>query len=75
MMAIEVLKISGEAKNKAEIADNERQGIRDTLEGVSDRARIVDNILIPGSKIEVSEVDGMRPTSSIIHLPLSISCV
>jgi hypothetical protein len=57
-MAMESLKTMNEADNKIDV--NMTQSTRDTLEGVSDRERNVDNVLSPGKDFEAGGVDGAQ---------------
>jgi hypothetical protein len=68
-MAMENLKTMNDA-------DNKTQSTRDTLEGVSDRERNVDNVLSPVKEIEAGDVDGAQIIrNQLPTLTLSVSCI
>ena len=49
-----------------EVVDNEMLGIRNTLEGVSDRAWNVENVQSPPKDIEARGIDGAQSHSQVI---------
>jgi hypothetical protein len=76
-MAMESLKTINEADNKTDVIDNKAQCTRDTLEGVSERERNVDNVLSPVKEIgEAGGVDGAQIIrNQLPTLTLSVSCI
>lgn len=68
-MAMESPKTNNEADNKIDVIDNKTQSTRDTLEGVSDGERNVDNVLRPVKEIEARGVDGAQLLLFVIDCP------
>ena len=59
-MASGSLKISNEVDNKFEVVDNKTQGMYDSMGGVSNRARGVEQVQVAVNEIEISGVDGTQ---------------
>jgi hypothetical protein len=75
-MAAQSLKISNETDNKIEVVDSMTQGMRDTMEGVSDRPRNVNKVQVHVNEIKVGGIEGMHaiPGDSST-VPLSVSYI
>jgi len=66
-VAPESPKTTDEAFNKPEVVDNKIQGIGDTMESVSDRARFVDDVQDSAQEIKAGVLDGAQIFRNVIY--------